>query len=100
MPIYEYKCAGCGYEFEAMQSMSDAALEDCPHCKLPELDKLISTGVVGKVIGSNTPCPKKTGDFEKIEKEAAPKPFWRKGEINDKILKNPQRYIRTGQVDP
>jgi len=78
--------------------MSDDALTDCPQCKLPKLEKLLSTGVVGKVTGSKTPCPK-TGDFEKVDKKPSSKPFWRKGEINEKILNNPGRYIRTGQVD-
>lgn len=98
MPIYEYKCAECGFEFDAFQSMSDKALKECPECKKESLEKLISTGVVGKVPGSRTPCPK-TGDFEKVEQEKADKPFWRKGEINYNILNNPERYIRTGQVD-
>ncbi len=42
MPFYEYRCGGCGHEFEAMQKMSDAALTDCPECAKPELVKLIS----------------------------------------------------------
>jgi putative FmdB family regulatory protein len=29
MPTYEYRCKTCGIEFEAMQSMKDAALEHC-----------------------------------------------------------------------
>ena len=42
MPIYEYRCGGCGHELEAMQKMSDPALTDCPKCSQPKLDKLIS----------------------------------------------------------
>lgn len=42
MPIYEYRCSGCGHELEAMQKMSDPALTDCPKCSQPKLDKLIS----------------------------------------------------------
>ena len=42
MPFYEYQCQACGHEFEALQKMSDAALEDCPSCKKSELKKLIS----------------------------------------------------------
>ena len=42
MPFYEYRCAECGHEFEAMQKMSDAPLRDCPECGKPALDKLIS----------------------------------------------------------
>ena len=42
MPFYEYRCASCGHELEAMQKMSDAPLTDCPSCARPELVKLVS----------------------------------------------------------
>ncbi len=32
MPIYEYLCISCGYEFEEVQKFSDPSLEDCPDC--------------------------------------------------------------------
>ncbi|MCS5564653.1 MAG: zinc ribbon domain-containing protein [Methylococcales bacterium] len=42
MPIYEYECKGCGHKFEAIQRISDGALQDCPECEQAELKKLIS----------------------------------------------------------
>ena len=42
MPLYEYRCAACGHELEAMQKMSDAPLTDCPQCGAAQLKKLIS----------------------------------------------------------
>lgn len=42
MPIYEYKCAGCGHALEAMQKMSDAPLADCPACGTSQLKRLVS----------------------------------------------------------
>lgn len=42
MPIYEYQCAACGHELEALQKISDAPLVECPHCKAPQLHKKIS----------------------------------------------------------
>ena len=30
MPTYEYECTSCGHHFEAVQSMKDAHLTDCP----------------------------------------------------------------------
>lgn len=42
MPFYEYRCDACGHEFEAMQKMSEAPLQDCPECGQPKLVKLIS----------------------------------------------------------
>lgn len=32
MPIYEYKCLGCGSNIEKMQKLSDAPLEICEKC--------------------------------------------------------------------
>jgi putative FmdB family regulatory protein len=42
MPIYEYRCAACNHELEALQKISDAPLLDCPVCKAPQLKKQIS----------------------------------------------------------
>lgn len=42
MPIYEYQCQACGYQFDKLQKISDAALKDCPKCGQPSLQKLIS----------------------------------------------------------
>ncbi|MGD8842279.1 MAG: zinc ribbon domain-containing protein [Gammaproteobacteria bacterium] len=42
MPIYEYRCAECGHEFEQLQKISDAALVECPACGKPALQKLVS----------------------------------------------------------
>ena len=41
MPIYEYRCQDCDYEFERMQKFSDPPLEDCPSCD-GDVQKLIS----------------------------------------------------------
>jgi putative FmdB family regulatory protein len=42
MPIYEYRCASCGHELEALQKLSDAPLTVCPACHRAELKKLLS----------------------------------------------------------
>ena len=41
MPIYEYKCTGCGYRFEKLQSFHDEPVRVCPRCGA-EVKKLIS----------------------------------------------------------
>lgn len=41
MPIYEYKCDGCGAIVEALQKFSDEPLTTCSHCQ-GSLKKLIS----------------------------------------------------------
>ena len=42
MPIYEYRCAACGHELEALQKLADAPLTECPACHKAELRKLVS----------------------------------------------------------
>ena len=42
MPIYEYQCKSCGFEFETIQKISEDPLKDCPECGLVELKKLVS----------------------------------------------------------
>ena len=42
MPIYEYRCAACGHELEALQKISDPPLVDCPACGKAELRKRIT----------------------------------------------------------
>lgn len=32
MPTYEYRCTGCGAEFEKFQRMSDEPVAECPEC--------------------------------------------------------------------
>jgi putative FmdB family regulatory protein len=42
MPIYEYRCAECGYEMDKLQKISDPVLTDCPACGRSSLQKLVS----------------------------------------------------------
>ena len=42
MPIYAYKCQGCGHELEKIQRLSDAPLTDCPQCSQASLKKQIT----------------------------------------------------------
>ena len=32
MPIYEYLCTSCGYQFEEVQKFSEPSMEECPDC--------------------------------------------------------------------
>ena len=32
MPIYEYLCESCGFQFEEVQKFNDPPLEECPEC--------------------------------------------------------------------
>lgn len=42
MPIYEYQCQSCDYEFEKLQRISDDPLQECPQCHQLSLKKKIS----------------------------------------------------------
>ena len=43
MPMYEYKCERCGFNFERLQKMSEEPIKICPKCG----------GKVNRLIGSN-----------------------------------------------
>lgn len=52
MPVYTYRCASCGVQFERHQSFSDAPLKVCPECRKKSLKKVIApVGVVFKGSG-------------------------------------------------
>ena len=42
MPIYEYRCAACGFQKEYLQKMGDAPLTDCPECGTASLRKMVT----------------------------------------------------------
>jgi putative FmdB family regulatory protein len=44
VPVYEYRCKECGYEFDRHQSFTEARLTDCPSCEV--------AGSLRKVFGS------------------------------------------------
>jgi len=44
MPLYEYRCKECGFEFEKMMSFSQSdKLPECPSCKSQDTRKQMST---------------------------------------------------------
>ena len=45
MPTYQYECSACGHQFEALQSMSEKRLKQCPECGQETLERLIGTGI-------------------------------------------------------
>jgi putative FmdB family regulatory protein len=71
MPIYEYTCSACGHQLEAMQSISEPPLRQCPKCRRRSLKKLVSAaGFVLKGTGWYVTDfrDKKKGKSEKKEK--------------------------------
>ena len=45
MPIYEYVCKNCGYEFENFQSISSEPIKVCPKCGHESVQRKVSGGV-------------------------------------------------------
>ncbi len=42
MPIYEYRCATCGFQDEYLQKVSEPPLTVCPSCGKKKFEKLLS----------------------------------------------------------
>ena len=42
MPIYEYRCIGCGFQKEYLQKMSAAPLTECPECGKASFRKMVT----------------------------------------------------------
>src|SRR4029453_3035232 len=42
MPIYEYRCEACGHQEEFLQRSSEPPLTECPVCRKPTFQKLLS----------------------------------------------------------
>jgi putative FmdB family regulatory protein len=43
MPLFEYKCSGCGSRFEVLHMSSNIEKVECPKCHSTEVKKLLST---------------------------------------------------------
>ncbi len=55
MPMYEYRCEGCGAQFEIVQSVN-ARAEDtaCPQCQARKATRLMSS-FASKIVGDHKP---------------------------------------------
>ncbi|APV49804.1 FmdB family transcriptional regulator [Betaproteobacteria bacterium GR16-43] len=42
MPIYEYKCSGCGHQEEFLQKLSDPPQTKCPACGQETFSKMVT----------------------------------------------------------
>jgi len=45
MPTYEYVCESCGNHLEALQKITAAPLEECPHCRKKTLKRRPGGGI-------------------------------------------------------
>jgi len=46
--MYEYRCRGCGRNFELLRRMQDSDRDlKCPECQSDEIERLLSTFAAG-----------------------------------------------------
>jgi len=46
MPLFEFRCRGCGHEFEALVRPQDASPPRCASCQGTDLERLLTTFAV------------------------------------------------------
>jgi len=79
MPTYEYLCNECEHAFEAVQSFTEAAIENCPNCSGAVRKVYNNVGVVFKGSGfyktdsRSKPATKSEGSTTKSESKPAAK---------------------------
>jgi putative FmdB family regulatory protein len=42
MPVYEYECPDCGFEFEKQQKFTDSPVKHCPNCGRRKVYRVVS----------------------------------------------------------
>jgi putative FmdB family regulatory protein len=106
MPTYDYACEKCNNIVEIFHSMFDKTEKKCEECGTILIKQIsVPTMVIekGRTIGAiaeeNTKRALKEGKIPPGHEKKPPRPWYRpKDKINKDILKNPQKYIRTGEV--
>ncbi|HLA00345.1 MAG TPA: zinc ribbon domain-containing protein [Thermodesulfovibrionales bacterium] len=48
MPIYEFRCLGCGHVFEFLKLKKEAEEMKCPKCNSEEVERVLSVVSVSK----------------------------------------------------
>ncbi|MDI6814879.1 MAG: zinc ribbon domain-containing protein [Dehalococcoidales bacterium] len=46
MPVYEYRCRQCGYEFEEFRRTFEPYQAECPSCQSQDLERLLSSPLI------------------------------------------------------
>jgi len=99
MPTYDYRCDGCGHEFDEFQSITAKPLRKCPACAKPKLKRLIGTGAGVIFKGSGFYETDYRSDSykkaEKAEKDAAtPKKDEKKSDAKPKAETKPKPAVK------
>lgn len=106
MPTYDYNCSKCGHTFETFHTMS-ITLKECPQCKKMTLERGCGGGFSVRVKKDKSFYKKqeikerkkhrKNMTNELKEKYKDKKPWWRDEQVDMGVLKNPKKYIQTGE---
>ncbi|MCA1596805.1 MAG: FmdB family transcriptional regulator [Chloroflexi bacterium] len=74
MPTYEYRCKGCGHQFDVVHRVSDPAPESCPVCGEGPIQKVFtSVGIIFKGSGFHVNDYRKSGE-KRVDAAAEGKP--------------------------
>jgi len=54
MPIYEFRCLGCGHVFEFLKLKKETEGMKCPKCNSEEVERVLSVVSVSKSLSGKT----------------------------------------------
>jgi len=110
MPEYSYECQNkeCEFNFDIIHSIKSDPLKKCPKCNKLTLIRLISDNINIRIKRDQSYYKKQERQemrqyrkrtTEKLkEKYRNKKPWWRGEKIDMDVLKNPEKYIKTGET--
>lgn len=100
MPVYEYQCEKCQYEFEREQRITADPIKTCPQCKARRVKKLISqTSFVLKGSGWYSDLyssPKKDSKSDSADAKSEAKSESKKSDGDSKSSKSESKGGKTG----
>jgi putative FmdB family regulatory protein len=59
MPLFDFRCRGCGREFEALIRSQDTVAPACPACQSADLERLLPTFAVSSAEKTQVAADKK-----------------------------------------
>jgi len=68
MPIYDFKCRGCGHEFEGLV-LPARAHPACPQCQGQDLERLVSAFAVNSEERSQAAIKGARKDFQRSQRD-------------------------------
>jgi len=74
VPIYEFVCQNCGYEFELIRSFSDNSTPICPHCANQQVERQVGRPAIhfkgsGWYINDSKKASKSSANGKKVSSD-------------------------------